>query len=111
MSLGNETHCWECGRRRDGSATYESEHSTTYSSWFTGPEARRTTAQGTRSSSTHTIELGTAVTYGTYPEFIPAVYGPASYWYCCQCWDGPHNITLQPRCTCGHDRCKQCKLA
>ncbi|KAF2807231.1 uncharacterized protein BDZ99DRAFT_465150 [Mytilinidion resinicola] len=35
--------------------------------------------------------------------------GPSTYYYCCQCGDGPQNITIQPSCiNCGHKGCDGC---
>lgn len=51
---------------------------------------------------------------------MPAVHGliidgqPADgglVWYCCQCGDGPNNISLVTGCPmCGHRRCSSCNI-
>lgn len=109
MSLANEDYCWSCYRARDGHATYETDHSSPSSSSIA---SQTFTSSETSSRNRVSYEHGSPPRITTQGEYSPVVYGPAVYWYCCACHDGPKVIAIQPACViCDHVRCRTCKLA
>lgn len=129
MKCGIDEHCCTCGKRKDGSATYgvasyvvasSSAHKPPAASAgeyapFLGPGAsfRAPLLQSLSHVGSTTSAYNESSAYsssGSGPT--PSTYGPAAYWWCCQCFEGPHSTANTPRClSCQHDPCSYCKRA
>ena len=118
----NDLHCANCHVQRDKYARFESIAAST-SATARGISSRSVVRSGSslqpsthHQTSTHnaTMPYGSSrAEYGasgSVPRYGPTTYGPYSWWWCCQCQDGPKNAQLQARCIgCDHIPCSYCK--
>ena len=111
-----------CSKRRDNYARFESISAST-SATVRGSSSQSAAHRGSSSRpSTHnqtstqngTMSYGSSQpdygASGSVLDYGPTTYGPYSWWWCCQCQDGPKNAELQARCIgCQHIPCSYCK--
>ena len=129
MTCGIDLHCAWCSKRIDGYAIYgKTTNSASYSSegilgerYPEGSFGSRLLPYPYHLDTTHVNdcsgeyyyairEVKPASTVPTLPPiYQPATYGPAQFWWCCHCKDGPKSTTLEPRCVaCQHSACSYC---
>ena len=130
MTIGIDEYCCWCHRQRDAystSDTREMSRSSCVEASSSAHEVVDNPPSGgalappleTFCSFNHALEShhqggfdGPAAVYQSASapaQMTPLTFGGKTYWYCCQCHDGPQSIAINGACQqCGHPYCSYC---